>query len=180
MEQFVANFNLMVGIGMVIAQALIVMLIAAIIFRESWGKPVLQFIYRFKLQILLLISLGAALGSIIYSNLIGFVPCTLCWIQRVFMYPLVLIYGTGIVKKDTHGAVRYSIPLIALGSLVAVYHTLIQNGIGKGATLCDAIGSVSCTQLYVNQFGYITIPVMSLTMFTLILIITLIKKPKEE
>lgn len=179
MERFVTNFNLMVGIGMIAAQALIAFIILALIFRNSWGKPVLGFIYRFKLQIMLLISLGAAGGSIIYSNIIGFVPCVLCWIQRVFMYPLVFIYGTGIVKRDLHGAERYSIALLTVGTIIATYHTLIQNGIGAGSGLCTALGGQSCTQLYVNEFGYITIPVMSLTTFVLILIITLIKKPKE-
>lgn len=180
MEQFVANFNLMIGLSVIAAQVAIVLLILALVFRESWGKKVLAFVYRFKLQLLLLVSLGAMSGSIIYSNIIGFVPCTLCWIQRVFMYPLVFLYATGVVKKDAHGASRYSIPLVAAGGIVAIYHTLIQNGIGTGSSICEALGSISCTQLYVNEFGYITIPVMSLTMFTLILMITLIKKPKTE
>lgn len=119
--------------------------------------------------ILLLIwsqALIALLGSLFYSEVMGFVPCELCWIQRIFMYPLVLIYGVAIVKRDLSIAIPGLI-MSGVGMLISTYHYLLQ----KIPALQEVGGSckgVSCNLQYVNYFGFITIPFLAGTAFIII------------
>lgn len=111
-------------------------------------------------------ALIATLGSLYFSEIANFVPCTLCWYQRICMYPLVVILGIGIAekKKDIY---KYVLPFSIIGWLIAVYHNLLQYGIiSESVYMCTAIGS--CTQRYVNLYGIITIPLMSLVAFSVI------------
>lgn len=177
MEQFSAIYNLIVGISVIAMQAIIVILLVAILAKH---RPLLNWIAEKKTHLLFAISAGALIGSLIYSNVIGFSACYLCWIQRGLMLPIAVITAIGVLKKiASKTIVRICLVFIAAGVVVATYHTLIQNGIGEGSSICQALGGISCTQLYVNQFGYITIPVMSLTVFVLLAIIALVKKPKQ-
>lgn len=127
--------------------------------------------YRGKLvlYIALLQSVVAFLGSIFYSNVANFTPCILCWYQRVCMYPLVIILAVGILLKDKK-VFWYAMPLAVIGWLIAFYHNLLQyKVIPEAISPCSTTG-VSCTTLYANYFGFITIPLLSLLAFTLIII----------
>lgn len=113
-----------------------------------------------------LVALTATLGSLYFSEVRHFVPCTLCWYQRILMYPLAIVLGIASYRQD--GAVRgYVLPLSVLGMGFATYHVLEQNIAGFGApALCRA--GVPCSLHYIHWLGFITIPVLSLTAFTLI------------
>ncbi|MFD1360996.1 disulfide oxidoreductase [Lentibacillus salinarum] len=117
-------------------------------------------------------SLIAALGSLFYSEVLGYVPCELCWIQRILMYPLVIIYGTALVKKDVSMALPGLI-LSGIGIVVSVYHYLVQ----KWPTLQDAgeaCGVVPCHTAYVNYFGFVTIPFLAGMAFMIIFLLHLL------
>jgi disulfide bond formation protein DsbB len=114
------------------------------------------------------VALTALLGSLYYSEIAGFVPCTLCWYQRILMYPLSLIMLVGILKQDEYLPV-YVLPFSVIGMGVSSYHYLIQRGIFAHPTTC-AVG-IPCNLSYVNYFGFITIPFLALTAFTLITVI---------
>src|SRR5699024_10272242 len=96
-------------------------------------------------------------------------PCKLCWIQRIFMYPLVIIYGTALVKKDS----RIAFPAIlfsGIGMCISIYHYALQ----KLPALQDTggfCGDVPCTLQYVNYFGFITIPFLAGLAFIFITIV---------
>lgn len=107
----------------------------------------------------------ATLGSLYYSEVAGFVPCTLCWYQRILMYPLVVVTLVGIIKQDEYLPV-YVLPFSLLGIGVSSYHFLIQNGIFSHPATCTV--GVPCSLRYVNYFGFITIPLLALTAFVLI------------
>ena len=115
-----------------------------------------------------LTSLAAVGGSLFYSNIIGYEPCILCWWQRVFLYPLVVIFGISIWKK-INTAFLYAIPLLAMNILVSAYQSYIDLG-GTSLLPCTAVGG-ACSKVYVLAFGYITIPVMSLTVSLFILML---------
>lgn len=125
-------------------------------------------------------TLLATLGSLFYSEIMGYVACDLCWIQRIFMYPLVIIYGVTVFKKDVTIALPGLI-LSTLGLCVSLYHyglqklPLLQNAGG----FC---GTVSCNLQYVNYFGFITIPFLAGTAFLVITIlhIMLLKQMEER
>lgn len=117
---------------------------------------------KFSENLLLLIwsqSLIATIGSLFYSEILGYTPCDLCWVQRIFMYPLIVIYGVAAVKKDISFALSGLI-LSSLGFLVSVYHYSLQKlpALQAAGGFCK---TVSCNLEYVNYFGFITIPFLA-------------------
>lgn len=113
-------------------------------------------------------SLIATLGSLYFSEVARFTPCTLCWYQRVFMYPLVLILLVGLYRRD-RSVTSYALPLAGAGWLIALYHNFLGWSVPPPGVLVCSLG-ISCTERYINWFGFITIPLLSLTAFTVIII----------
>ncbi|SDN60416.1 disulfide oxidoreductase [Alkalicoccus daliensis] len=111
-------------------------------------------------------ALAATLGSLYFSEIMGFVPCELCWVQRIFMYPLALTLAIATVKKDAKHA-YYALPLSIIGAGFSMYHYLIQKvpALQEAGTAC---GIVPCNAQYINVFGFITIPFLAFTAFTII------------
>lgn len=125
------------------------------------------------------IALTATAGSLYFSEIQNFIPCTLCWYQRIFMYPLVIILAIASVRKDPGQAV-YTLPLSLAGGGIAIYHYMLEK-IPAFNNQAAACGTVPCNYEYVNYLGFITIPFMSMTAFLLIsgLLIYIIKVSKE-
>ncbi len=112
-----------------------------------------------------IIALVATLGSLYYSEIAGFIPCRLCWFQRILMYPLVVVTLVGALKRDEY-LPAYVLPLSIIGILVSGYHVLMERGVFPPSATCAA--DVPCNISYVNYLGFITIAVMALTAFVLI------------
>ncbi len=111
-----------------------------------------------------LVASVGTLGSLFFSEIMDFAPCSLCWYQRIFMYPLVLVLGVGLLPFDPR-SVRYALPLALGGWLAALYHTLLYEGvIPESAAPCTK--GVSCTEEYIELFGFLSIPALSLVAFT--------------
>lgn len=109
------------------------------------------------------IALFSTLASLFFSEILKFPPCSLCWYQRILMYPLVLILPIGILSQDKNIS-KYLVSLAAIGILIAGYHTLIyHNIITEAFTLCTA--ELSCKTKQFELFNLISIPVMSLLSF---------------
>ena len=124
-------------------------------------------------------ALVAMTASLFYSEIVGFEPCKLCWYQRIFMYPQVLILLLAAIKKDGNIFI-YSMSLSIVGALIALDHSILQLT-GSSILPCSAIGqSVSCSKVYVLEYGYITIPMMALTSFLLIIVSLLFGKLGSE
>jgi disulfide bond formation protein DsbB len=119
-----------------------------------------------------LVALTATLGSLYFSEVRQFVPCTLCWYQRILMYPLVVILGVAAWRRD-RGAVAYALPLSLLGLVVAGYHVLDQKVPGFGFPGACASG-VPCDVAYVAYLGFITIPVLAATAFLIISVLLIV------
>ena len=118
-------------------------------------------------------ALTATLGSLYYSEIAHYIPCVLCWYQRIFMYPLVLITLVGIIKHDEY-LPDYVLPLSVVGLGISIYHNLIQYGLISESGAC-AVG-VPCDVLWVNYLGFITIPLMALTAFIIITVVMVMVK----
>ncbi|HEY9576364.1 MAG TPA: disulfide oxidoreductase [Pseudobacillus sp.] len=135
-----------------------------------------------KKENLLLVAWGASfiamLGSLYFSEVMKYEPCELCWYQRILMYPLVLILGLAIIKKDETAA-RYSLTLSAVGGCISLYHYAIQK-IDFLSNTAPACGRVPCTGMYINWFGFITIPFLSLTAFIIIFVTSLLIIKRKE
>ncbi len=113
-----------------------------------------------------LVAIVATGGSLYFSEVMGFIPCKLCWFQRIFMYPLVFVLGIASYRMDTRIA-GYVLPLTIVGGSISLYHYLEQKVPGFGNPAICAVG-VSCTVEYINWLGFITIPFLALTAFGLI------------
>ena len=152
--------------GILALQGLALVLLAGLIFaRESaW----VQWVGTNALLFGLLATLGAVLGSLFYSNVLGYEPCYLCWWQRTFMYPQLIIFAIAYYYKQTN-AFRYSLALSILGTLVSLYHNFLPYFQSLGLD-CGSTGP-ACDKLYVLAFGYITIPVMSLSVFVILILL---------
>ena len=114
-----------------------------------------------------IVALTSTLGSLYYSDILGYGPCVLCWWQRIFMYSQVLLFGVALAKSDRDVA-RYGFAFSLVGGILAVIHTYLQRSTLSDTGFCEAVGySVSCSQNFGVSYGYITIPVMALTAFIL-------------
>jgi disulfide bond formation protein DsbB len=111
-----------------------------------------------------LVAAVATAGSLFFSYVMGFAPCVLCWYQRIFLFPLVVILAVGLFPADRR-VVRYALPLTAIGWLVAAYHNLVYAGVVPESLQPCARG-VSCTEEYIQLFGVLSIPMLSLLAFT--------------
>jgi disulfide bond formation protein DsbB len=137
----------------------------------------MQNIRRYSVYIAWAVSLVATLGSLYYSQVAGLIPCTFCWYQRIAMYPLVLIIGAGILKRDS-GVKAYALPLSIAGAAVGVYQVLLQQGWVKDIEACSAIAN--CAVKRAVLFHSVTIPMMSLLAWILIVTTLAIYKQDPE
>ena len=106
-------------------------------------------------------------GSLFLSEIAGFVPCDLCWFQRICMYPLSILTLFAAFHGD-HRVARYLLPLPVVGACVSVYHILIENDAISEPSSCR-IGGAGCAVKWINEFGYVTIPTLALTGFLLLI-----------
>ncbi|HEY8108827.1 MAG TPA: disulfide oxidoreductase [Patescibacteria group bacterium] len=112
-------------------------------------------------------ALVATSGSLYFSEVAGYLPCLLCWYQRIAMYPLVIILAVGILRRDAK-VYQYVLPLAIAGALVALYHVLLYYKVfPESEQTCRA--GVSCTTEYIEWFGFVTIPLLSLGAFLVII-----------
>ncbi|WP_047980636.1 disulfide oxidoreductase [Ornithinibacillus contaminans] len=114
-------------------------------------------------------SIIATIGSLYFSEIKGFVPCELCWYQRIFMYPVPIILGIATFFKD-FSVIKYVLPLSILGNFISLYHYLLQKIPGL-IEIKPCHSGVPCNLEYINVFGFITIPLLSFISFTVIVIL---------
>lgn len=114
------------------------------------------------------VSVIATLGSLYLSEIKGFLPCDLCWFQRIFMYPLTILLGIAYFKDDV-GIAKYVLPLSFIGGGISLYHVTIQR-IFSATGNAVACGKVPCYTDYLNWFGFITIPLLALIAFVIIIV----------
>lgn len=125
-------------------------------------------------------ALFATAGSLVYSEALGYEPCKLCWIQRIFMYPQTIVLGMALWTNDMR-ARSYGLALSVVGGLVALYHYVSQLGWNPLGLECAAVGySASCAKTFVLQYGFITIPVMAFAAFLLIVTSFLFSMKREK
>jgi len=116
----------------------------------------------------------SAMGSLFFSYVMEFAPCVLCWYQRIFLFPLVIILAVGLFPFDK-SVVQYALPLAIVGWLTAAYHNLLYAGIIPESIQPCSQG-VSCTEEYIKLFGFLSIPMLSLLSFSTIIALLIILK----
>lgn len=161
-----ATYSLFLSWFVVFGQVSVLGLILLLVFKKDFG--IVSFVKKHALVLSLITVTFAVLGSLTYSDIYNIEPCKLCWYQRIFMYPLFVLLPLGIFLKDQRVSF-YGLILAILGAPIALYHYLLQRGVVDAG--CSVVGnySVSCSQYFKLNLGYITIPLMAFTAFAMVI-----------
>ena len=109
----------------------------------------------------------SVLGALFFSEVMELPPCVLCWYQRIFMFPLVILLPLGLFPFDPK-VTRYAMPLAAVGWAIALWHVLlVWRVIPEAAAPCTR--GVPCSDVQVEWLGFVNIPLLSLLAFSTIL-----------
>jgi len=117
-----------------------------------------KFIQEYSIPVALAIAVIGLLGSLYFSEVRHFLPCVLCWYQRIVLYPLVLIFSIGLVTRDK-GVWKYALPLSVISLGIGVYQLLLVYGVITASSSCSV--GVSCVAITWSLFGFITIPLLA-------------------
>lgn len=119
----------------------------------------------------------ATLGALFLGEVMGYVPCVLCWYQRIAMFPLAIVLAIGLFPYDPR-VVRYGLALAAAGALLALYHLgLVAGWIPESAAPCRQ--GVPCSDPQVVWLGFVTIPLLALGAFVAIAALLLAARSKD-
>ena len=147
-------FNTLFGFFTFVAWAISLFILYLISTKKRFKKIINDQFYNFATSV----AVFCSIGSLIYSEVVGFIPCKFCWYQRYLMYPIALILIIGLLNKS----VIKTGYLSAVGAGIGIYHIYLQNGGGGGGSCAI---DVPCNLKYVDIFGFISIPVMATTGF---------------
>lgn len=169
----VETINQAVGIGALVMQVLALAFLVLFFLRRKYPdlEDVAALLGRYGLWIGLALTLSGVVISLFYSEILGFVPCSWCWFQRIFMYSQAVLFAVAIAKNDT-GIAAYSIALSVFGLVIGLYNHYLQ--VGGGALIpCPASGGGDCAQRFLFELGYITFPLVGVSAFALLIVVML-------
>jgi disulfide bond formation protein DsbB len=175
----VSNLNYLLALGTVATQIITVALLVVFLLRKKVPlcDDIAAQVGSFGVWAAFLVSLVAS-GMTLYYERLGFEPCPLCWWQRIFMYPQVMLFGMAAwCGKYRQTAIDASIAFSVLGGAVALYHHALQMLPGSGLP-CPATG-VSCAQRLFFEFGYVTYPLMAASVFAFVIVALLLVRAKS-
>lgn len=179
MQSFTDIFVQGLSLLTILSQLGILFLILLFVFRklqpkDKSSKRLADLLANNYVALVFSITAGATAGSFAMSEIFGFLPCKLCWYQRVFMFPQFVVAAIALFTND-NGIKKYIVALSLIGAGIAVYHLLLQ---ALPAVIQCGDELVSCEENPFVTFGYITIPVMSLTSFLLLISLSLFRNKK--
>jgi disulfide bond formation protein DsbB len=149
------------------ALSILAVLLALVGFRSAL-RLLRSAFWGYELWAAFLVAAIATGGSLFFSEVAGFVPCELCWYQRICMYPLSILTLLAAVHGD-HRVARYFLPLPVVGVGVSIYHLLVENHVVGQSQQCFISAPGGCAVKWINEFGYMTIPTLALTGFVLLI-----------
>lgn len=164
------SLNYLVALGAVGMQVLAVFLFALFFVRRDFPL-ISKAIGKWGTWISFLIVLVSIGVSLYYSDYLGVIPCSLCWFQRIFLYPQIVLFGVALWKKESARIADYSIALSICGGVIALYQDYIQM-VGESPLPCPASGG-DCLQRFLFEFGYVTFPLVAFSAFALLITIML-------
>lgn len=140
-------------------------------------EDVASFLQKWGLWLGFLLTLGGVVLSLYYDSL-GFPACSLCWLQRIFLYPQAVLFALALWKKE-RAIADYSIALSIFGGTIALYQHYLQMG-GGSLLPCPATATeaLDCGVRFFFEFGYITFPLMSFTLFAFLIVLMLFVRGK--
>lgn len=169
----VTQFNFFTAIGVAVLGVILCGLLVLFLLERFGGRQTLVGAYarRWGVAFVLLFSAVAAALTLVYSEVFGLVPCGLCWMQRVFLYPQIVVAGLALAYRDRTYAPLYLVWLSVIGLVIALYQHYLQMGGGSFLPCPAAAGD--CAQRIVFEFGFITFPFMAATLFAFNIVVCL-------
>ena len=168
----IESLNSLVGLATLGMQIGAILLFGLYLLRTKLAlSGLVRFFQHYGLLLAFLFTLASIVMSLVYSEYFGIVPCGLCWLQRVFLYPQAVLFAIALWKKETTVAL-YSIALSLLGAGVSLYQHYLQMG-GASILPCPASGVSDCVKRFLFEFGYITFPLVAFSAFALLMVIML-------
>lgn len=172
MASFTPILNFVLATFTLALQVVTVVIIAWFFFSKNRASDrFLKFVSKNAYIFSFLVTVSGMALSLVYSDIIGYIPCTLCWYQRILLYPEVLLLGLALWKGDRL-ITDYIIAFSGIGIILAIYQRYIELG-GSSILPCSATAA-SCSKVYVLEYGYISLPIMGLTSFAFIFVSMLI------
>ena len=162
----IVAFAVLGVVGQVLGGALILAAVATLVGIRAPLRGIASLVWGYELWAAFVVAALATGGSLFLSEIAGFVPCELCWYQRICMYPLSLLALFAASHSDYRIA-RYLLPIPVVGAGISIYHLLVENHVVSTPSGCQ-IGA-GCTVKWINEFGYMTIPTLALTAFVLLI-----------
>jgi disulfide bond formation protein DsbB len=150
--------------------ALIALRIAAL--RNRAAREALATMAPAAVPLAALIAVTSMAGSLYFSEIANYLPCTLCWYQRIAMYSLAVILTIAVVVRDRNVR-RYSLPLAGIGIVISSYHYMLERFPQLDTGVCNT--TIPCEYVWFEKFGFVTLPFMALTGFTAIFVLTSIR-----
>ena len=126
-------------------------------------------VIRWRTELTFAVGAVATLGSLYFSEVADYVPCRLCWFQRIAMYPIALIALVALIRRD-RGARWYLLPLASIGALISTYHYLIERGVLNDSEACTLFGP-SCADVWFEELGFVTLAFMALAGFVTVVVL---------
>lgn len=161
-------FDTLLALGTIALQILIVIIVIAWIAKKQF----ITLVAKHATTLLRVVFVLSVLGSLIYSEILDFAPCILCWYQRLAIFPIAFLLFTSTLQKSA--LLRLQVLIFSsIGFAIALFHRYIELFPSAGTGVCGPDG-VACDTLYVLQFGYITIPMMSVTVLGLGILLALL------
>jgi disulfide bond formation protein DsbB len=154
-------------VGQVLAGLLILIALAALLGFRGPLRALRARLWGYELWAAFVVAAIATGGSLFFSEVAGYIPCELCWFQRICMYPLSILTLFAAFHGD-HRFARYLMPLPVVGAGISMYHLLVENGVVEQAKGCALSAPGGCATKWINYFGYMTIPTLALTAFVLL------------
>jgi disulfide bond formation protein DsbB len=168
--------NYLLALGTIGMQAATLALFALYVFRNSPElASSMSVIREWAMRLAFLVSVLGSAFTLFYSEILGIPPCPFCWIQRAFLYPQIALFAFALWRSDARIA-RASIVLSMLGLGVALYHHALQ--MFPDALPCLAQGAV-CAQRHIFEFGYITFPLMAVSLFAFLIVLMLFSRVRS-
>jgi disulfide bond formation protein DsbB len=166
------NINLVFSLGGLALFAFAVLLLVDYFFLNR--RYYLHYVHRFAWPLLIAVTVGSVAITLFYSEYLGFIPCSLCWLQRIALYPQALFVLMAVRTKEATFFPFYGIGLSIAGLIVAVYqyiYQMVPSTVSTGLLPCLADGSADCAQKVMETFGFVTFPLLSA--FTFIFLIAM-------
>jgi disulfide bond formation protein DsbB len=138
--------------------------------RAAWAQSWLDHVRASGLWIMCAITTGAMVGSLYFSEHVGYAPCKLCWYQRIAMYSIAIISFVAALRRDKNIAV-YSLVLACLGLAVSTYHYLLEWFPQLESNVCSL--DVPCTTVWFRELGFVTLCFIAASTFIAVVTISL-------